>query len=108
MEAERGRVMTDSMVLLRKAVEESGQAAVARRLNYSPSAINQALKGTYGGSLDNLLQRVAETYGDGTVHCPVMGEIPLRRCAEERQKPFSATSPQRAKLYLACRDCTAR
>ena len=55
--------MTDNMDLLRKAVDADGQAAVARRLRYSPSAINQALKGTYAGSLDNLLRRVAETYG---------------------------------------------
>lgn len=97
-----------TMELLEKAVRARGQAAVARALGYSPSAINQVLKGTYGGSLDNLMARVAETYGDSTVHCPVMGEIPLRRCAEERRKPFAASSPQRAKLYMACRQCTAR
>lgn len=100
--------MTDAMALLQKAVESDGQAAVARQLGYSPSAVNQALKGTYGGSLDNLLQRVAETFGHETVHCPVMGEIPLRRCAEERRKPFSVTSPQRVKLYVACRRCRLR
>jgi hypothetical protein len=97
--------MTENMALLRKAVESDGQAAVARKLGYSPSAVNQALKGTYGGSLDNLMRRVAETYGHGTVQCPVMGEISLRRCAEERRKPFGATSPQRVKLYVACRRC---
>jgi hypothetical protein len=97
--------MTDSMALLRKAVASEGQAAVARKLRYSPSAISQALKGTYGGSLDNMLQRVVETYGHGTVQCPVMGEISLRRCAEERRRPFGATSPQRVKLYVACRRC---
>jgi len=98
--------MTDNMALLRKAVESDGQASVARRLCYSPSAISQALKGTYAGSLDNLMRRVAETYGHGTVQCPVMGEISLRRCAEERRKPFGATSPQRVKLYVACRRCS--
>ncbi len=101
-------MMTDAMGLLKKAVNANGQAAVARMLGYSPSAINQVLKGTYGGSVDNLMQTVAETFGNGTVHCPVMGEIPLRRCAQERKKPFSATSPQRAKLYMACSKCTAR
>ena len=97
--------MNDPMTLLKQAVASDGQASVARQLGYSPSAVNQALKGTYGGSLDNLLQRVAETFGDGTVMCPVMGEIPLKRCALERRKPFSVTSPQRVKLYVACRRC---
>ena len=100
--------MSDKMELLIKAVERHGQAAVARKLCYSPSAINQALKGTYNSSLENMLQRVAETYGDGTVHCPVMGEIPLRRCAAERRKAFGATSPQRAKLFLECQRCKER
>lgn len=97
--------MSDSMELLTRAVSKHGQAAVARKIGYSPSAINQAIKGSYGGSLDNLLQRVEETFGSRMVICPVMGEIPLQRCAEERRKAFGATSPQRAKLYLACRDC---
>lgn len=100
--------MSNAMELLTQAVAESGQAAVARRLGYSASAINQALHGTYGGSLDNLMQRVAETYGNETVVCPVMGEILLRRCADERRKGFAATNPQRARLLIACRDCTAR
>ena len=100
--------MTDNMALLRKAVAADGQAAVARRIGYSPSAVNQALKGSYGGSLDNLLARVAEVFGSDTVCCPVMGEISLRRCAEERRKPFAATSPLRARLFRACRECTRR
>lgn len=98
--------MTDeSMALLRQKVDEIGQAALARRVGYSPSAINQAVKGTYGGSLDNLLQRVEETFGSATVMCPVMGEISIQRCADERRKAFGATSPQRARLYLACKSC---
>ena len=99
--------MNDNMALLRKAVAEHGQAATARAIGYSPSAVNQALKGTYGGSLDNLLAKVAEVYGSATVCCPVMGEVPLRRCAEERRKPFAPTSPQRARLFRACQCCTA-
>lgn len=98
----------DSMALLREAVTGSSQAAVARELGYSPSAINQALKGRYGGSLDTLLERVREIYGSGNVKCPVMGEITLRRCGEERRKHFGVTNPQRVRLYQACQTCEAR
>jgi hypothetical protein len=101
--------MTDqSMILLRQAVNDRGQAAVARELGYSPSAISQVLHGIYGGALDNLMERVAETFGNGTIVCPVMGEISLRRCAEERKKGFAATSPQRVALWRTCRECEAR
>lgn len=93
--------------LLENAVEARGQSAVAREIGYSASAVCQALRGTYGGSLANLLRRVAETYGTGTVSCPVLGEIPIRRCARERRinRNFGASSPQRVRLWRACSSC---
>jgi len=94
--------------LLLRAVDREGQAAVARATGYSASAISQAVRGSYGGRLERLLYRVAEVYGDGTVRCPVMGEIPLRRCAEEQRKPAAASSPQRLRLSRACRECRHR
>jgi hypothetical protein len=96
------------MSLLNKAVKEHGQSTVARALGYSASAVNQVLHGKYRGRLGNVLQRVAEVYGKGRIDCPVMGSIALSRCAAERAKPFAATSPQRVKLYKACRNCGAR
>ena len=98
----------DRMALLKKAAQAHGQAAVARATGYSDSAVSQALHGKYRGSLDNLLQRVLEVYGSGTVDCPVMGAISIQRCAAEKRKPFAATSPQRVRLYQACRQCAER
>jgi predicted transcriptional regulator len=54
--------MDERMKLLHDAVGRHGQAAAARAMGYSPSAVNQALHGKYGGSLDNLLDRVEEIY----------------------------------------------
>lgn len=97
--------MNDRMQLLINAVAANGQAAVARATGYSVSAINQAIHNKYAGSLDNLLQRVSEVYGDGTVICPIIGEISIQQCVAERRKPFGATNPQRVKLYHACKAC---
>ena len=97
----------DRMHLLIKAVQSHGQSRVARALGYSVSAVNQVLHDKYRGRLDNLLKRVCEVYGSGTVDCPVMGTIPVRRCAAERKKPFAASSPQRVRLYRICRNCDA-
>ncbi|NMC73982.1 MAG: helix-turn-helix transcriptional regulator [Geobacteraceae bacterium] len=96
---------TDRMRLLREKCAELGQAEAARRLGYSPSAINQALKGGYQGSLDNLLTRVEEVFGSTTVMCPILGEIPLGKCADIRRRPFAATNPLRVQLYRQCRKC---
>ena len=98
----------DRMQLLIKVVRAHGQAAVARATGYSDSAVSQAMHGKYRGSLENMLQRVEEVYGSGTVLCPVMGEISIQRCASEKRKPFAATSPQRVRLFRACQACSAR
>jgi hypothetical protein len=95
----------DAMALLQTAAKTHGQAHVARAIGYSTSAVNQALSGKYRGRLDRLMQRVTDVYGAGTIDCPVMGAISRQRCAAERKKPCAPTSPQRVKLYRACKLC---
>lgn len=95
----------DRMDLLRAKVAELGQAEVARRIGKSDSAICQVLAGNYKGNPDNILALVEEQFGSATVNCPVLGEIPLKRCAENRRRPFAATNPTRVRLYRACKEC---
>lgn len=96
----------EKLDLLKRAVEEEGsQTRVARKISYSTSAVNLALKGKYGAGLDRLLARVVEVYGSETLICPVLGKISLGRCAEERQRPFSASNPMRVRLFRACKQC---
>ncbi|PLX92152.1 MAG: hypothetical protein C0621_10390 [Desulfuromonas sp.] len=96
---------TDLLALLRNKCDELGQATVARAIGYSPSAVNQALSGTYKGSLDNLLDKVEEVYGSSTVECPVLGIITLAQCGRHRRRPFAPTNPQRVVLWRACQKC---
>jgi len=95
----------DRMSLLLRTIEEKGQAATARALGVSASALSQIRKGTYGADISWVLMKVSEIFGSETVNCPVMGEIPLRRCAAERRKPCTASSPQRVRLWRACQKC---
>lgn len=97
----------DAMKLLTEKVSELGQAEVGRRLGYSSgSIICQILAGTYGGSSVNVLNKVVELWGGVSVTCPILGDIPLSRCAEYRNRPFAATNPVRISLYRACRTCS--
>jgi len=93
---------SDALALLKEKVAEFGQAAVARELGYSPPTINQVLRDRYQGNLDNVYRKVIEVYGNQTTICPVLGEIPLAVCAEERVKGFSTS---RHRLYRACKQC---
>lgn len=95
----------DLLQLLRDKCAELSQSRVAAALGYSPSAVNQALHGTYKGDLTNLLRKVAEVFGNETVSCPILGEIPLSKCAYHHRREFAATNPQRVRLWRACRQC---
>ena len=46
---------------------------------------------------------VISTLMQDAVECPVLGEIPADRCLLEQRKPQAASSPQRLRLYRACR-----
>lgn len=94
---------TDRMILLREMVAKHGQAAVARAIGRSDTAICNILKDKYDGSPDIILQLVEETYGHTVAACPILGEITLRHCAEERKKGFSTS---RARLWMACKECS--
>lgn len=95
----------DAMKLLNDKVAELGQAEVARRLDVSAPAISQLRSGTYRANPDNILKRVVEVFGGLSVDCPVLGDIPLARCAEERKKPFTTANHQAVQLWRACQDC---
>ena len=95
----------DAMKLLKDKVAELGQAEVARRLGKSDSAISQILSGKYNAAPDEILKRVVEIFGGLSVECPILGDIPLAKCAQERKKPFAATSHQRVALWKACQNC---
>jgi transcriptional regulator with XRE-family HTH domain len=94
------------MDLLRDAVAEHGsQAKVGKRLGYSSATVSQVLSGNYGGQLDAFLTRVEEVFGKAEISCPVLGEILLPECVEERRKPFTTANPHRVRMFQACRVC---
>lgn len=94
----------DAMKLLQARVAEQGQAAIARQLGISASALNQLLHGNYKAAPDAILQRVREVFGSEIVACPVLGDIPLGRCSEERKHPMLVNSIK-VRLFRACQKC---
>lgn len=96
----------DRMETLRRAVAQRGQAAVARAIGKSASAVNQVLHGTYQGRPETILEAVAEAFGNEKIACPVLGEIPLAQCNDERRRTeFRPTSEIRVRLWETCMTC---
>lgn len=81
----------------------STQAAVARRIGYSPSVVNQVIRGSYKGDLTRVEEAVRGAFISECVICPVLGEIGRDVCLAHQRRGFEATSLVRAQLYHACR-----
>ena len=97
----------ERMKLLEKAVEKYGQAEVSRRIGYNSSTVSQVRSGKYLGDSGNVLRRVEEVFGSSVVQCPVLGEIPLGRCANERSRVPRHTNPIARQLSSICPNCKA-
>jgi hypothetical protein len=79
------------------------QRRIAERVGYSPTVINQVLKGRYQGDLSAVEQAVRGALMDLHVDCPVLGALAADRCLEIQRRPFAATNATRVRLYRACR-----
>ncbi len=99
--------MSDWIEVLRTACEAHTQAEIASRIGYSPTVVNQVLKGTYPGDLPRVEQAVRGALMGESVECPVIGDLPRQRCIEHQRRAgnFAATNPARVQLAKACKTC---
>jgi hypothetical protein len=93
------------LILLNQKVEQLGRRQVEADTGLSRTTLSQVLNQKYPGNLDNVAAKVNTAYTDITIDCPVLGIIPVKRCHVEQIKPFSPNSPQRIRLFKACRHC---
>jgi len=93
------------LMALKTACLDTSQAAVARRLGVSPSAINQVLKGVYKGNVNRIQTLVEGCYLQHTVPCPIAGDIPKQKCLEHQARDvrMATVNPLFSRLYRACR-----
>jgi hypothetical protein len=96
--------MTASWIeVLRAACAASTQPAIAARIHYSTTVVNQVLKGSYKGNLQRIERAVQGALMGSVVDCPVVGSIPQQKCMEHQRAPFRATNHMAVQLYNACR-----
>ncbi len=105
--------MSDWLSLLRDQVRDRGQAAVARELGRSRSAVSMVLSGKYPAGTDAIEAAVLALYGgDGLVPCPVLGSVEPGICAghcdRAKRLGLCAGNPQTLRLRKACLNCSIR
>jgi len=95
----------DWLALLRAEAAASSNAAVARRIGISRTAVSLALAGRYPADTGKLSRRVLQALA-GRVACPGLDEeIAAETCRDWAAKPFAATSSHRVRMYRACQSC---
>ena len=102
-----GKALPDWVAALAEACDRTSQTAVAAQLGVSGSAVNQALRNRYPAALGRLEQRVRGVLMNGTVACPVLGELAADLCLEWQRKAqqFQDTGQLRRRMWRACRAC---
>jgi DNA-binding transcriptional regulator YdaS (Cro superfamily) len=88
---------------LAREIVAVGQHRAARRIGYSQSVVCQVMKGSYPGDLTAVRKAVEGGLLSATVACPVLGDVPSHRCLAIQRLPFSATTPERVRLWRICR-----
>lgn len=105
-----GAEIPDWVIALAEACDVQGQRRIADLIERSPALVSNVLRARYGangyaGDLVAVERIVRGALMNATLACPVLGEIGLNRCQDERTRPFTATSSMRGRLYRACRAC---
>ena len=91
--------------LLRAAVALSTQREVAHELGFSPTTVNQVLKGTYTASPARLAARVLARYNH-PLHCHhLQREIAGSECVSFRTRPIPTSSHHALDHWAACQAC---
>lgn len=81
----------------------SSMSKVARDLGVSVTMISQVCGDKYASYSEKLEQAVRKVLLNETLVCPVLGEVSFADCDMQQNIGCVATSPQRIRLYRACR-----
>lgn len=93
------------VITLAEACNHETQAAVGRRIGYSPAVVSSVLSNSYGlGDIARVEGVVRGALMAETVVCPVMNtEIGRDVCHGWQKRPFSTASANAVRMYQGCR-----
>lgn len=90
--------------LLKRAVDETSQQAVAERLGISRGAVSLLVSGKYPARTDRMARLILGAYA--TVHCPFLEEeISAAACRDYHTREAPTSSPFAMRHWRACQGC---
>ena len=102
-----GAQVPDWVAELDRACALASQNRVAKKLGVSAAMISNVLSNKYTGDMARVEDLVRGHFMNGTITCPALGEIPLNKCRDWREKArnFSSANPERVMMFRACPKC---
>ena len=101
-----GEQLPDWVAVLAEAADQmGGLQAVAGMIGYSKTAVSLVINSKWKSDLSAVEQAVRGALMDGTVSCPVIGEMALDVCLGHQKAPLMSHSPQRILFARACLGC---
>lgn len=89
--------------ILRDQCNQTSIADVARKIDYSRSAISLVLSGKYQGATDRIAAKVMAAFTD-YVACPFLGEdIDRATCTDHQSRAQPCSDPQALRHWITCR-----
>lgn len=90
---------------LARYCDAESQASAARKIDRSPSLINQVLKNKYTGDLVGVEARVKSALSVTCVFCPVLGNIQGDECLSHQGTAYNPSNHVAVRLFVACKRC---
>ncbi|MEX2481203.1 MAG: transcriptional regulator [Gammaproteobacteria bacterium] len=95
----------DWVVEFAKEADAHGLKGAAATIGCSASLVSNVVNNKYPGDLGRIEEAVRGALMGKTVWCQGVGDdIARHTCLDWQKKPFVPTSPDRARMYRACRD----
>jgi hypothetical protein len=95
----------DWVLELAQEADATGLKGAAGRLGCSTTLISNVVNGKYPGDLGRVEELVRGALMGKVVWCQGVGDdIARHSCLEWQRRPFVAASPDRTRMYRACRD----
>lgn len=98
-----GDAIPEWVIVLAEVADVRGQKGAAEAIGYSNSLVSSVISNSYSGSLAQVAGKVAGALMGETVDCPRKGEMARDVCLDWQAKPKATTSPDRSRMYQACR-----
>ena len=102
-----GDDMPPWVLALTNACSDSSQNRIAKQLGVSAALISTVLRNKYRGDMARIEDLVNGVFMNGTITCPVLGQIPISDCRgwREKAKKFGSANTLRRKMFRACNAC---